>query len=56
MIYCEIREHACGTCGVIAAGWAKLRLWVDESILLSDISLPDRTDVTLLAIPAGPME
>lgn len=56
MICCDVLEHACCTCGVNAAGCVKLRLWVDESILLSDISLPDRTDVTLLAIPAGPME
>lgn len=56
MVYCDTVDPACCTCGVSAAGCVKLRLWVDESILLSDISLPDRTDVTLLAIPAGPME
>lgn len=56
VIYKEILDHVRCTCAVSEAGCAKLRLWVDESILVSDISLPDRTDVTLLAIPAGPME
>lgn len=44
--------------GCTCAGCVKLaRLCVEDSMSLSDSSLPERIDVTLLVIPpAGPME
>lgn len=49
--------HTHTLCTCADSGCAKLaRLCVEDSMSLSDSSLPERTDVTLLVIPAGPIE